>query len=360
MSIYAINEKENDPVTAFNELIKNIITEKIADSVLVPARTPYSKLPMPTLFSDPEKMIDMDPLAPVAPFNAAKQAAIIAKHPAGKKIAVILKPCELRALTELIKLNQCQLENIILIGIECFGRIENKKYLRHAEESSELTQQFISGSKFRDEITETCKSCVHFIPKNCDINISTIGVDSVGFQSNSETGDKILEASKLKKSGKPADKDSKIDELLLKRKEHKENLFKNTGEILKDMDKFQNLIGSCLNCYNCRTACPVCYCKECVFQTDIFLHNPETLLMRSAKKGALKMPTDTSMFHMTRLSHIAHSCVGCGQCTSVCSSEIPVADIFRTVSEKTQEFFDYEPGRDITEQIPMLAYKEEK
>jgi formate dehydrogenase subunit beta len=65
------------------------------------------------------------------------------------------------------------------------------------------------------------------------------------------------------------------------------------------------------------------------------------------------------MFHLTRLAHMSHACVGCGHCSSVCPSNIPVADIFRTVAAQTQALFDYQPGRDISEPIPYLVFEEE-
>ncbi len=71
------------------------------------------------------------------------------------------------------------------------------------------------------------------------------------------------------------------------------------------------------------------------------------------------MPADTVMFHLTRLAHMSHACVGCGQCASVCPSGIPVADIFKTVAVRTQDLFDYEPGKDLSEPIPYLAFEED-
>jgi formate dehydrogenase (coenzyme F420) beta subunit len=79
---------------------------------------------------------------------------------------------------------------------------------------------------------------------------------------------------------------------------------------------------------------------------------------RARQKGRVKLPADTTMFHLTRLAHISHSCVGCGQCSSVCPSHLPVAEMFITVSAATQEEFGYEPGRSLDEPIPYLAFDE--
>jgi len=54
---------------------------------------------------------------------------------------------------------------------------------------------------------------------------------------------------------------------------------------------------------------------------------------------------------------MSHACIGCGQCSSVCPSDIPVADIFKVVSKDIQKFFDYMPGKNTEDQIPYLNYK---
>jgi formate dehydrogenase subunit beta len=64
------------------------------------------------------------------------------------------------------------------------------------------------------------------------------------------------------------------------------------------------------------------------------------------------------MFHMTRMIHIGHACVGCGQCSSACPQSIPVADIFRAVADNIQKTYDYHPGRSLSEKIPVLSFGE--
>ncbi|MBW1969908.1 MAG: 4Fe-4S dicluster domain-containing protein, partial [Deltaproteobacteria bacterium] len=114
------------------------------------------------------------------------------------------------------------------------------------------------------------------------------------------------------------------------------------------------------NCYNCRVACPVCYCKECVFVTDVFNHDPVQYLRWAKRRGVIKMPTDTVFYHITRLAHISTSCVGCGQCTNACPNDIPVMELFRTVSYRTQKAFEYEAGRNIEDDLPLSVFREDE
>ena len=77
----------------------------------------------------------------------------------------------------------------------------------------------------------------------------------------------------------------------------------------------------------------------------------------SAKRGQLKMPTDTVFYHLTRMVHMSTLCVGCGQCSSACPNDIPVMELFRTVAERTQARFAYVPGRSLDEPQPLAVFQ---
>jgi formate dehydrogenase subunit beta len=97
-----------------------------------------------------------------------------------------------------------------------------------------------------------------------------------------------------------------------------------------------------------------------VFATDVFQHQPSQYLGWANLQGGLKMPTDTVFFHLTRMAHISLSCVGCGQCSNACPNDIPVMELFRSVAQRTQEAFDYEPGRDPDQPIPLTVFAEQE
>ena len=72
------------------------------------------------------------------------------------------------------------------------------------------------------------------------------------------------------------------------------------------------------------------------------------------------MPTDSLLFHLTRLNHMVMSCVGCGLCQEACPNDIPVFRIFRMVGEQVQETFDYVPGRSLEEELPLSVFREDE
>jgi formate dehydrogenase (coenzyme F420) beta subunit len=341
------------------KFLQMLLSKNMIDGLLCPAVTQWSLLPMPHLFTSVNNTETLAPLAPVAPLSAATQATRVLKQTSERKIAVVLKPCEIRALIELAKLNQCIIdENVIIIGIECRGRLENQAYLTRVKEDVDFPVSFYKNNRFHDDIAIACQGCTDFMPEQADISIATLdwNDDETLLAVNSEKGKRLISKANLKSSDPTAAKKKEIDDLKDKREKTKKDQLKSINEDIGSIAGFQKVIAECINCQNCRTACPVCYCRQCVFKTDVFDASPDVLHKRAEKKIGIKLPQDTTMFHMTRMLHIAHACVGCGQCTSACPQLIPVADFFRAAAEKMQKLYEYKPGNDIEEKIPMLSF----
>jgi formate dehydrogenase subunit beta len=72
------------------------------------------------------------------------------------------------------------------------------------------------------------------------------------------------------------------------------------------------------------------------------------------------MPKDTLIFHLTRMNHMATSCVGCGMCEQACPSKIELLKLYKTVGHNAQKVFDYVPGRSVDDELPLLTFREEE
>jgi formate dehydrogenase subunit beta len=98
----------------------------------------------------------------------------------------------------------------------------------------------------------------------------------------------------------------------------------------------------------------------CEFESPDSEYSPSNYETELRKRGGIKVPPGTLYFHLGRLTHIGISCVSCGQCSDVCPVDIPVADIFKKVGESIQKMFEYVPGKDIEEDIPLVSFKQEE
>ncbi len=158
----------------------------------------------------------------------------------------------------------------------------------------------------------------------------------------------------------PPQRKTVLTETLKRRKQYREQLFTSVAAATDSIRGLSTYLADCVNCYNCRAACPVCYCTVCVFTTDTFRHEPFQYLQWARRKGGVKMPTDTLFFHLTRMAHISTACVGCGQCTNACPNDIPLSDLFTMVAQHTQEAFGYGAGLDLSQRPPMCGFEEQE
>jgi len=363
--------KNKDILETLQVFFKSILETDDVDAVLVPMHRPGEKAVMLVLISNPDYMDKADPIAPSFPINAAKLVSRLTRKPSGGKVAVVLRPCEIRAFIELVKLKQANTEDIIIIGTDCLGAYRNNDYsVVSGENPMELTRKFyqaiLADKKITDadvELSPACRVCEHPVAENADVAIGLFGVDihnQLLVQASTEKGEKLISNFNLKETEIPSARKKAVDTLITKRKADRDEMFKATSEATASIEKLSAYLSGCVNCYNCRVACPVCYCRECVFVTDVFEHDPSQYLHWAEQKGGVTMPTDTLFYHTTRIAHISLACVGCGQCSNACPNDISLMELFRTLSHRTQKAFDYEAGRSLEENPPLSEFLEEE
>jgi formate dehydrogenase (coenzyme F420) beta subunit len=366
-----IEVKDNDIVDSLQIFLKLLLRQPQIDAMLVPQHLPMKNMVMPTLVTDPEALEGADPLAPSFPLNAAKLVSRLTRKSSGAKIAAVLRPCEIRAFVELVKLKQAGRENLILIGFDCFGAYKNSDYLKVVKrDGDKTTRKFYERALFPNDLSSeeiqvstACKACEHPIPEGVDIMIGLLGAPLKEFlwiKADTTEGENILGSLNLTSADEPSGRKSAVESLLAERLSYRDRMFEENHEATKNIENLTTYLAGCVNCYNCRVACPVCYCRECVFVTDVFDHEPSQYVRWAKRKKLIKMPTDTVFFHITRLAHMSTACVGCGQCSNACPNDIPVMELFRTVAQKTQQAFDYEAGRSLDEPPPLSIFKEDE
>jgi formate dehydrogenase subunit beta len=148
-----------------------------------------------------------------------------------------------------------------------------------------------------------------------------------------------------------------VDQLISRRGQTRQAELDGIRKRIASNGGMTELFATCQRCHNCMTVCPICYCKTCLFRSESMNHPPEYYLNAAHRKGAVRLLSDTLLFHMTRLCHMGLSCVSCGMCTSACPSDIPVGAIFSAIGEQVQATFEYHPGRDVGEPLPLITFQ---
>ena len=363
-----VDVKDQDLLGALRGFLTAVLEQEEISAILVPWQLPMKNVVMPTLVTDPAMMDRAYPLAPAFPINGAKLASRLTRKASGGRMAAVMRPCEIRAFTELVKLKQGSVEDLVTIGIDCLGALGNADFTKWAGENSGggtrgFAAQVLAGETSGFALAPACRICEFPVASGADISVTLYGIDTGSRMlacGQTEAGDALLSALGLDAAEMPAAREQAVTALVADRIAARDRLFAETREATDDLEKLTRYLAGCINCYNCRVACPVCYCKECVFVTDVFNHEPLQYLRWAERKGAVKMPTETVFYHLTRLAHMSTACVGCGQCSNACPNDIPVMELFRTAAHTVQAGFNYEAGRSLEEKPPLSEFREKE
>jgi formate dehydrogenase subunit beta len=341
---------------------KGILENGAVDAVLAPMAQGKKGVRL-SLITSAANTGAVDPFAPVAAVSGAKIASSLTARPSGRKVAMVLRPCEIRAVVELVKLKQVNLDDVLMIGMDCLGRYENTDFAKFQEQggtSEAFLEKAAAGNTASGDfdVAGACKICEFPAADNVDLRLCAIGSGdgAVHIEAVTEKGQAALDKSGLKVGSNPAGRDEAVKKLVATRSAAKDTKFAEYRAATNTFQALGEKLSACINCYNCRVACPVCYCKECVFVTDTFRHTGDQFMMWADKGGMLKMPNDTIFYHLTRITHMSLFCVGCGQCTSACPNDIDLMPLFRTSADKTQAKFSYQAGRSVEEEQPMAGF----
>jgi len=370
MAVTARLEIQNSVPETVANFLRQLMAQGIVDALLVPQRLPTGDNVVQTLVSRPEKLNGVDPFAPVMPVASSKLAGNVTKLGAAGRVGLVMRSCEWRGFVELVKLQQASTEGAITVGLDCLGTYEMTDYARLIAAGIDPTAEALvaaaegrvaphDGYQFR----AVCQMCEYPAPgvkggTQPDIAIGVIGVNDGSLLVKAR--DDLAETLGLTPAEAPASRATALEKLVAGRIAERDRRFAEFRAQVDGLGGLLDYFSTCIRCHNCMITCPICYCPECIFRTPTFDHTSEQYFNWADRKGAIRMPTDTLIFHITRMNHMSTSCVGCGMCTSACPNDIPVATAFRAVAQKTQAIYDYVAGRSLEEDVPLATFREDE
>lgn len=372
MKTTRVQVEKNDSAGSMRKFLGQLMEHELIDALLIPKKLPGGDGFVQCLIKDQTMLEETDPLAPTMAVQSARILSDLTSGETNVRIGAVLKPCELRAAVELAKFLQVNLDNVVTIGVDCVGTYPVSDYADMVQSKKVPSPQvqlkvFKSGEIKRElesSFRECCQICDSSVPINTDLAFRLFGNDlskeivlTVGNRIEKELTDRLsLEL----KEGNTESWDRAAQKFISRRRERRTKAFDEIKTRNSGIEKLMQTLSTCIRCHNCMNVCPICYCKECVFRSSVFAHRPDQYSRWADRKGAVRMPSDTLIFHLTRMSHMATSCVSCGMCDSACPNKLPVSTIFGLIGKELQEMFSYVPGRDLEEDPPVSAFKEDE
>jgi formate dehydrogenase subunit beta len=299
------------------------------------------------------------------PNNAAKMlSCITANGPANEPVAAVLRPCELRAFVEVGKRRQADPTNIITICPTCTGVLPLKRLMQDNEER--LVNDYwaaVGGTEPIADTRDACKRCEHFVPENADFIVSMAGRKNCDKECviipDTERAISLCEGMEAMREEDEVET-AHLHSLRENRRKARQEQNRELEKKASGLSGLVSIFASCVNCRACRTVCPICYCIRCEFDAPRWEPTPDGIKAGARKRGGVRLPSGTLNFQLGRLLHMGISCVECGMCSDVCPAAIPVSEIFSNAGCSTQELFDYVPGRNAEEKVPLTVFREKE
>jgi formate dehydrogenase (coenzyme F420) beta subunit len=238
-----------------------------------------------------------------------------------EKIGIIAKGCDSRNIVTHIIENKIKRDQIFIIGVPCEKMLDRHKI----------------ANTFKDEITEIIET---------DDKVIVKGTDK---EETFKREDFIQDNCKRCSHPNPVLYDELAGELV------QEPDIKDSFDDIEDIENmpaddkwqhFDDMLSSCIRCYACRNACPLCYCPTCFVDESM----PQWV-------GKSQNEADIKAFHILRAFHCAGRCTDCGACERACPMGIKVRQFTRKLNKDCVELYGWEAGLSIDKRPTLDTYK---
>lgn len=311
MNAYLKLNTHGDPLTIISKFIQALwLTEKLDLMIVAPDGHGH-------IMESPEEVSRANPFHPLMEVNLAGLVAKTVEQQAGKRIGILLRACELRALQALAARGSFNADNILTICVDCLGTypLEEVKWreerLALTKNISDETLRFapqggIAAYRYRP----ACQVCINPGATAGMVNVGVIGLpvrqevlvyvkaellDLMGITDGQADANLILKREKM------------LERINERHQRTRENMIDDLESNLPgNIDMLLDHLQACGGCHLCMDVCPMCS-----------IDYP-----RMAEGGRL-VKEDVINWLV--------SCAGCGMCEQTCPKDLPLMAIFNRI-----------------------------
>jgi formate dehydrogenase subunit beta len=349
-------ETHGDPLGKVHNLIKQIWLESNLEGMLVTMNGSDEASALPRYIIDVESINEINPFKPLMEINIARLVPdLLTDHP-GVKIGALLRPCEMRALTEMTKHASFKIDNLITFSVDCLGTLPADEYQWRLERSekthpakqksspepyAELAYEALNfarqGGIIPYRYRSACQVCLSPAADQANINIHILGLPVRQQMLLSVSDSKFVETINLDKLADGIADNALVNQherILSKMRERHQRTMERVNEGLggllpTDVDAVIHQLESCGECQSCMDVCPICSVDRPYLNADG--HYDRSSVMRWLV-----------------------SCAGCGMCEQSCPNHLPISAIFAHIRQQLAQQWEYVPGRSLNDPLPLI------
>ena len=337
-------DTHGDPLGAIRKFIGVLWQAAKLEGMLVPLNGTPSDIAEVQLIKDSGQLEDVNPFKPLMTLNTASLVPQeFNKHP-GSHLGAMMRPCEQRALIEMVKHNGFSPDQFLTICVDCLGTFPSEDYVWRAKrkgEAEQLTQealQFarqggISAYRYRS----ACQVCTAPEADGADINISVLGLPVrkhvLVTAGDEDTAERLRLDQITDVQADPsliAQHERTLAKVIERNRRTYDRVLSGLADILPtNLDALIEQLETCTNCQECLDVCPICVVDR----------------PHRAEDGKY-VPEEITRWMI--------SCSGCGVCESDCPKHLPLNAIFLHIRSQLAEMYDYSPGASLHEPLPLI------
>lgn len=315
-----------DPLGTLFSFISTVWEQNNLDGMLVSQDSLEEANAQTHILDDSAQLNSINPFKPLMTLNSARLVPKLVNERPNERFGAILRPCEMRALIEMVKHDSFSLEHLLTISIDCLGTfpVDDLQWRAMRKGSTEkLAQEALQfarqGGIVAYRYRSACQMCSLPNAQGAQLNIGFLGLP-VRQNILVSAGDEAIENRLNLQTITDGEADetiisqhermlAKLDERRVRTREH---VIQGLGEVIPSnvevlIEQFEN----CGACQECLKACPIC-------SVDF---------PRSTESG--KYVREDVMRWLV-------SCAGCGMCENACPNHRPLSAIFSSIKQQLE------------------------